>query len=53
MAKKQKREYGIDDLREIAMQLGCRIRLEIVPIELLVPPQPKVQPTPKKDKAQR
>lgn len=35
MAKK--REYTMDDLVEIAIQLGCRVRFEMVPVEMFQP----------------
>ena len=34
-------QFTLDDLQRMAEQLGGRLRFEIVPKELLVPPQPQ------------
>lgn len=51
MAKK-KRVYRIDDLAEIAAQLGCRLRVDIIPEEMLRP-QPPAAPKDAPEKKKR
>jgi hypothetical protein len=50
MAKRPKKRapYTIDDLRAIAEQLGCRIQLQIAPLEWFqrTPELPVVPPPP-------
>lgn len=45
--RKKRRQYSIDDLVAIAEQLGGRVRVELVPIEVIRPQllDPPVPPT--------
>ena len=45
MAKRRRRVYRMSDLEEIARQLGGRLNIQILPIELLRPEPPKKETT--------